>query len=179
MTPVLSRSARIWWTIIAFAPLIVFSLSGRLGADFTDRFVLGAAAVVPSLAALALRRQPFNPLLVAADLWLCAFAILLCAEPGQLVHLADTLRETSFFLALLLIGLGVHLLVPGGLYAEADPVSGRRASARLLLLIALATAWSVVWRGNEALAAGLPAFLLFLVQPRLAPTGTTSSRPLK
>ncbi|WP_321500321.1 hypothetical protein [Breoghania sp.] len=170
MSAPLPRLTQIWWTVVAFAPLIVFSLSGRLGADFPDRFTLGAAAVGPSLVALVLCRQPLNPLLVAADLWLCALAVMIGSGDERLIHFADYLREASFFLALLLIGLGKHLLTPGGLYiTEDDPASARRASARLLLLIALATAWSVFWRGNEALAASLPALLLFLIQPRLVP----------
>ncbi len=149
-----------------FVPLMAFAYAGRFGAEIAERFFWGAGSVlviVPLL--LLLGRRP-NPLLVAANIWLCveAFAFLVYIRP--LADVLWALRETAFFVAIVAVGL-VYLLVSERGLLTVDPRDPRQArlySLALLALAMIAIGWSQNFRGDELVAAIIPGTVLFLAQ---------------
>ena len=162
------RSTPFQWflLIVEIAPLVVFSYLGRFGFAFPQRFHIAAGLAIVCTVFLILRRWPFNPLLVAANIWLCLEALMLGSGIGILAQLSETLQESAFFATLLIVGLGFLVLSPEGLFARGGsaPDQTRQGSIVLVTLIAASLIWSFFWRGNEMIAAVIPATTLFLVQ---------------
>jgi len=166
----LSPDSRVGRSVLGFAeflPLLAFVYAGRFEADYPERFVWGAGTALVVVPALLLLHRRLNPLLVAVAIWLCfeAFAILL---PITLLGEAlGVLQEAGFFLAILAVGAG-YVLAGRGLFAVVDGARARRASFVLLALAGGGLVWALVFRGNEAVAAVLPATVLFVAQMMLA-----------
>ena len=162
------RSNRAGWglLLVEAAPLAAFSYAGRFGLDIANRFYLGAALAVLCLVWLAARRIALNPLFVGANLWLCLEAIAIGSGIGRMVRLSDGMGETAFFAALLVTGMVYMAVSSAGLFTRGDHDgrNARRGSVVLLVLIAAALAWSISWRGDELIAAVLPATLIFTIQ---------------
>ncbi len=149
---------------LEFAPLLAFSLSGRLGLEVVERFHLGAALAVACTALLLAQRRPLNPLLLGTNAWLCAESLAWASGVDGLVRASALLQESAFFAVLLVTGLVRVALWEAGLFAMHRGPGTRRGSLVLLALIAAGLGWSLAWRGDEQVAAVLPATLVFLVQ---------------
>ncbi len=164
------RIAAIAWDLFEFLPLMVFVYLGRFGSDYADRFIWGAAAVLLIMPCLALARQPMNPLVIAANVWLLVEAIAFLFSIPALTDVLLSLRETAFFLTILLVGTPFASLSRRGLFrrAPADSTRVRPLSLLLLCLAALGAVWSFLHRGDELIAATLPAVTLFVAQMLLA-----------
>ena len=154
------------WTLLEFAPLILFGNIGRFGGDLETRFLCGAATallVVPLLRLLG-RRQ--NPLLLGAAAWLILIALAYLIRFAPLGNLLLFLGESSFFLAVFFAGLTAMLLAPRAVFALDDPDPGRARRFSLLVLAAalLGLGCSILFRGQETYSAVLPSIVLFLLQ---------------
>lgn len=153
-------------TLIEIAPLATFSLSGRLGLDITHRFYLGACIAILVAAYLVFRSWIFNPLFAAVNIWLCLEAAALGSGLAGLIGLVATLEESAFFATMLTVSLGYFVFSSTGLFPRRgiDERASRRGSMLLLGLIAISLIWSFAWRGDEQIAAVIPATLIFLFQ---------------
>lgn len=164
----IDRSKHATWVLlfIEAAPLVAFSYSGRLGLEIPQRFYVGAGFAMLCTGFLLTRGWRFNPLLIAANVWLCLEALALGSGIASLVQLSAVLEESAFFAMMLIIGFAFLLLSPQGLFARSgeDDQRVRQGSILLLALIAASLIWSLTWRGNEMVAAVLPATIVFLVQ---------------
>ena len=162
------RSRPTGWILlfIEIAPLVAFSYSGRLGLDITHRFYLGAGLAIFAMAFLATRTWSFNPLIVSANVWLCLEAFALGTGIANLVHISALLQEAAFFATMLCVGAVYVACSENGLFSRggANRRRVRQGSLLLLSLIAASLVWSLVWRGNELIAAVIPATAIFLLQ---------------
>lgn len=161
-----SKSTNWVFFFVEAAPLVAFSFSGRLGLEFQHRFYVGAGFAILCTGFLVMRRWSFNPLLVAVNVWLCLEALALGSGIASLFQLSAALEEAAFFATMLVIGFAYLVLSPSGLFTR-DGRAGpwvRQGSILLLVLIAAGLIWSLMWRGNELVAAVLPATIVFLVQ---------------
>lgn len=152
--------------IAEFAPLIAFVYAGRLDADIAQRFYWGAALVLVVVPALALFRYRPNPLLVAVDVWLCVEAFAFLVYIPWLAQTLALMQESAFFVTILLVGIGYTAFSKRKLLTVAH-ADRRRVTAYSLVLLALAGAGlaaSLVFRGDELLAAVVPATGLFIAQ---------------
>ncbi len=97
---------------------------------------------------------------------LCLEALALGSGISSLVHLSAVLEESAFFATMLIIGFFYLVLSPEALFARGQEADQRvrQGSFLLLALIAAGLVWSIMWRGNEMIAAVLPATIVFLVQ---------------
>lgn len=164
-----SRTARFLRGLVEFLPLMAFVYAGRFDAELAARFYWGAGSLVIVVPVLFLLRRRPNPLLVAVNTWLCFMAFSFLVHIPALVRVLETLRESSFFLAILVIGAGYTFVSDRGLLT-ADHGDRKQVRGYSLVLIGLALgglACSAAFRGNEFYAAVLPAMLLFLVQSLL------------
>lgn len=151
---------------VEYLPILAFVYSGRMAADLSDRFFWGAGIALAVAPLLALQRWRPNPLLVAINAWLCVEALGFVVDLPLLADALGTLRESAFFLALLLVGAGYVAFSERGLLTGAhdDRRRVRGCSLALLALIAGGLVCSIVFRGNETLAATLPATVVLLAQ---------------
>lgn len=147
------RSKPATWVLllIEVAPLVAFSYSGRLGLEFPQRFYVGAGFAVLCTGFLLTRRWRFNPLLIAANVWLCLEALAFGSGIARLVHLSAVLEESAFFATMLIIGFAYLVLSPEGLFGRGGEADSRvlQGSILLLALITAGLVWSLMWRGNE------------------------------
>lgn len=152
--------------ILEWLPLVVFAYSGRMEVALAERFFLGAAAALVTMPLLLLLRWRLNPLLLAVNIWLWLEALPFLISLPPLAEALAALRETAFFIAMLVVGAGYTALSPRGLFAAHHSDSGqvRRYSLLVLALVGLGLAVSIMFRGDEMLAAVLPAMAVFLTQ---------------
>ncbi len=158
------------WGLFEFLPLLIFVYLGRFGSDFSERFLWGGGAAIVVLLSLAVAQRRLNPLVVAANLWLIlegfAFVVYIPALANTLLWL----RETAFFLVIVIVGAPFTFLSKSGLFRSAsqDLESVRRYSLLLLGVAAAGAVWAFVNRGDKFVAASLPAIVLFVLQAILA-----------
>ncbi len=107
---------------------------------------------------------------IAASIWLLLEALAFLVHIPPLANLLLILQETAFFLAILIVGTPFALLSESGLFKAGNPDRERvrRFSLFLLLLAAAGALWSFFHRGDEFLAASLPAIAFFVLQIALA-----------
>ena len=163
-----NRAARAggWqWTLLQFLPLIVFVNMGRLGYEYEERFLVAAGAALVVVALLAAFRVRMNPLLVGVQVWLLIEASAFLVHFPVLVDVLVALRESSFFLVIIVVG-AIYLARSKSLLSVDDVEAGvaLRASLALLGLAGLALLFSIPLRGNEVIAGVIPSVVLFVVQ---------------
>lgn len=149
-----------------FLPLLAFVYAGRFEAELSERFFWGAGAVIAIVPILAFFRVRLNPLLVAVNIWLCIEAFAFLVYIPVLATVLQALRESAFFLAIIVFGTGYTVFSKQGMLTvgHADRRQVLTCSIALLALSLGGLAVSVAFRGNELLAATLPATVLFLAQ---------------
>ena len=167
-SPVVNRTAWLGrWPVelIQFLPLLVFLNMRRLGFDYEERFLAGAGAALVVVALLAALRLRMNPLLVGVQAWLLIEAFAFLVYFPFLVDALIGLRESSFFLVIVVVG-GIYVARSKSLLSAEDVDAGtaRRASFALLALAGLAFLFSIVLRGDEVIAGVIPSVILFAVQ---------------
>lgn len=166
MSGATAKTKAVLLDLVEYLPLMIFVYGGRADAGFETRFVWGAATAVVVVPLLLLLRQRLNPLLVAVAVWLGIEALSFLLRIPGLGELLRGLRETAFFIALLVLALPYLAFSDRGLLTVD---CGNRALTRAYSLLLLATvvaglALSVVFRGDELLAATLPATAIFILQ---------------
>ncbi len=164
------RIVSIAWDLFEFLPLMIFVYLGRFGSEISERFVWGAAAALLVMPCLVLARRQMNPLVIAANIWLLIEGLAFITHVPPLSSLLVFLRETAFFLVIVIVGALFLCFSKTGLFATASQDHQRvRGYSLLLLLLATASAiWSFFHRGDEFVAASLPAIALFVLQMVLA-----------
>ena len=161
-----ARTGRLVLGVAEFSPLLLFVYAGRAGAGLSERFFWAAGlALAVTLLLAALRRRP-NPLLVAANVWLCIEALVFLVHIPVLAEALRSLRESAYFITTILIGAGYAAFSRRGLLTVAsdDRRQVRSYSFVLLVLIVGGLGCPVAFRGDEVLAASLPASVIFLAQ---------------
>lgn len=137
----------------------------RLGFEYEERFLVAAGAALVVVALLVALRVRMNPLLVGVQVWLLIEASAFLVDFPLLVDVLVALRESSFFLVIIVVG-GIYvarsksLLNVDGVRAGA----ARRASFALLGLAGLAFLFSIPLRGDEVVAGVIPSVVLFVAQ---------------
>ena len=159
-------AVRLLLAVMEFLPLSLFAYAGRMGADLADRFIWGATAAVVILPVLLIAGRRLNPILVAANGWLCIETFAFLVPIGLLTAALVALAESAYFLSIVLVGTVYTLASRHGMLTveHGDRRRVRLLSAGLLALAACAFVWSTVFRGNEMVAAVYPAMALFLAQ---------------
>lgn len=95
-------------------------MSGRFGTGIVESFILGAEIAVVTTGLLVFLRWNFNPLLVAASIWLCVEAVTFQLEVEVLMQASGWLQESAFFLVFLIVGVGFVITSKSGLLPNAD-----------------------------------------------------------
>lgn len=151
--------------LIQFLPLIVFLNMRRLGFDYEERFLAGAGAALVVVALLVALRVRMNPLLVGVQAWLLIDALAFLVHFPLLVDVLLGLRESFFFLVIIVVG-SIYVARSGSLLnvEDVDAGTARRASFALLALAVLAFLFSIALRGNEVIAGVIPSVVLFVAQ---------------
>ncbi|MEQ9255152.1 MAG: hypothetical protein RLP96_00345, partial [Alphaproteobacteria bacterium] len=146
------------------------------GSDDEQRFVVaGAVALVVLLvmdAGWRVERRRPNPLNLGFMAFLLFFAGAFVSEIGPWLRLGGALRETALPLFMAAAAVWAHVAWPGRAVhgkAALQADARRLAMTSWLVLAALppAIAMSVVWRGDELLAAVAPVVGLYLWQAGL------------
>ena len=163
-----SRAVRLGrWPVdlIQFLPLIVFLNMRRLGFDYEERFLAGAGAALLVVALLVALRVRMNPLLVGVQAWLLIEAFAFLVHFPLLADLLIDLRESSFFLVIIVVG-SIYVARSRSLLnvEDVDAETARRASFVLLGLAVLAFLFSIALRGEEVIAGVIPSVVLFVAQ---------------
>ena len=137
----------------------------RLGFDYEERFLAGAGAALVVVALLVALRVRMNPLLVGVQAWLLIEAFAFLAHFPLLVDALIGLRESSFFLVIIVVE-GIYVARSKSLLSVdgVDAGPARRASLVLLGLAALAFLFSIAVRGDEVIAGVIPSVVLFVAQ---------------
>jgi len=150
---------------LQFLPLIVFLNMRRLGFDYEERFLAGAGAALVVVALLVALRVRMNPLLVGVQAWLLIEAFAFLVHFPLLVDVLIGLRESSFFLVIVVVG-GIYVARSKSLLNvdDVDAGTARRPSLVLLGLAVLAFLFSIALRGDEVIAGVIPSVVLFVAQ---------------
>ena len=149
--------------ILEFLPLTAFVTAGRLGSALPERFFWGVAVMVLTLPILLRAGRRLNPLLIAANVWLCAEAATFVFDTPLVGSVRRGLKESSFFLAVLVVGAAFAVFSQRGLLTV-DHAKARHWSLALLAVALGGYLCALSFRGNELLAATLPATILFVSQ---------------
>ena len=137
----------------------------RLGFDDEERFLAGAGAALLVVALLVALRVRMNPLLVGVQTWLLVEALAFIVYIPVLIDVLKDLRESSFFLVIIVVG-GIYVARSRSLLnvEDVDAGTARRASFVLLGLAVLAFLFSIALRGDEVIAGVIPSVVLFVAQ---------------
>ncbi len=161
-----TKVVRLLLSLAEFLPLLAFVYSGRLDADSSERFFWGAGTIVVIVPVLALFRWELNPLLVAVNIWLCIEALSFLVYIPVLVETRQVLRESAFFVAIILVGASYIAFSKRGLLTidHDDQKRVRGCSFALLALAGGGLICSIAFRGDEMFSVVIPATVIFVAQ---------------
>ena len=161
------RRNAVWAELIQLVPIISlafpFILAGKVEIGRAGLgFVMGALLTIPISAAVLLRKQLLNPILVGAGLWLCLGAMAFVIPVAPIKEWLVQTQAFGLFAAALLAGIVATLFSSHGFVAcrSTNPRWIRKASLGLLAFTMGILCWAWVFRHNIRLGGGLPFIVL-------------------
>ncbi|MDP7111071.1 MAG: hypothetical protein QGH45_03865 [Myxococcota bacterium] len=171
----MSRAKNIAVEVIQFAPILTlastFVVSGEVDLErAATLFVVAAAEAVVITGLLAALRQPLNPILLGANLWLGVGALAFGLSIEPLAALVSRIRAGGLFGCALVVGVLLTAFAPRGYVGVElrDRGTQRRGSVLMLVLTAIALVWSAAFVDNIRLGGGLPFIALNVSRRMLA-----------
>ncbi len=131
-----------------------------------EAFQLSAVAAVIQLLIVLPQSRPANRLVLAANTYVMLGGIAFMTHQWWFLKLYDSLRESAIFIVMLCVGAMAMLFTKAGYAALSDAPRGTTTRASLWLLGAtlLALGTSVLFRGDQTLAAVIPIIALAVLQ---------------
>ena len=159
------------FALIQFSPLSLFATYAFWHGEpdeqrWREAFQLSAVVAVIQLLIVLPQSRPANRLVLAANLYVMFGGLAFMTHQWWFLKLYDSLRESAIFIVMLCVGAMAMLFTKAGYAALSDAPRGTTTRASLWLLGAtlLALGTSVLFRGDQTLAAVIPIIALAVLQ---------------